>query len=203
MTPKKIMQWGLAGLMLSSAAVTSLSLPTLAQGSYNTDGMTIFGGVDSDYRLSYNLLNNTRRNTRAHYELEVGGDKIQAAASTLIVTIPESFSRYRGRINLDEISVRYGRIDSEGSPIAVDEVRWDDRVFSGANDLSDDLDKIEIFLAEDIPADRSFTIEFGKVRNPNRSLMLRTNLQVVERGQELANYIGTWEMLVAYEIDDD
>lgn len=203
MTPKKIMQWGLAGLMLSSAAVTGLSLPTLAQDSYSTDGMTIFGGVDSDYRLSYNLLNNTRRNTRAHYELEVGGDKLQAAASTLIVTIPESFSRYRGRINLDEISVRYGRIDSEGSPIPVDEVRWDDRVFSGANDLSEDLDKIEIFLAEDIPADRSFTIEFNKVRNPNRSLMLRTNLQVVERGQELANYIGTWEMLVAYEIDDD
>ncbi len=203
MTPKKLMQWGLAGLMLSSAAVASVSLPTLAQDSYNTDGLTIFGGVDGEYRLPYDLRNNTRRNTRAMYTLEVGGDKIQAAASTLIVTIPESFTRYRGRINLDEISVRYGRIDNEGSSIPVDEVRWDDRVFSGANDLSDDLDKIEIFLAEDIPADRSFTIEFGKVRNPNRSLMLRTNLQVVERGQELPNYIGTWEMLVAYEIDND
>lgn len=203
MTPKKIMQWGLAGLMLSSAAITSLSLPTLAQDSYNTDGLTIFGGVDAEYRLAYNLRNNTRRNTRARYELEVGGDKLQAAASTLIVTIPESFTRYRGRVNLDEISVRYGRIDSEGSSIPVDEVRWDDRVFSGANDLSDDLDKIEIFLAEDIPADRSFTIEFGKVRNPNRGLVVRTNLQVVERGQELPNYIGTWEMLVAYEIDND
>lgn len=203
MTPKKMMQWGLAGLMLSSAAFTGLSLPTLAQDSYNTDGLTIFGGVDGRYRLAYSLRNNTRRNTRARYELEVGGDKLQAAASTLIVTIPESFTRYRGRVNLDEISVRYGRIDNEGSSIPVDEVRWDDRVFSGANDLSDDLDKIEIFLAEDIPADRSFTIEFGKVRNPNRSLMVRTNLQVVERGQELPNYIGTWEMLVAYEIDED
>ena len=200
MTPNKIIRWGLAGLLLSSVA--GLSAPTFAQNSYNTDGLTIFGGVDSEYRLAYNLRNNTTRNTRANYELEVPGDAIGAATSALIVTIPETFSEYRGRIDLEEITVRYGRIDSEGDEIAVDEVLWDDRVFSGARDLSDELDKIEIFLAEDIPADRSFTIEFGKVRNPNRGLVLRTNLQVLARGQELASYVGSWEMLVAYEDRD-
>ena len=169
---------------------------------YETDGLTIFGGVESRYRLAYRLLNNTRRNSRAHWELEIRGDKLQEATSALVVTLPESFTRYNGRIDLDEITMRYGRIDSKGEPIVIDEVRWDDVVFSGANDLSEELDKIEIFLAEDIPADTSVTIEVNKVRNPNRSLVLRTNLQVFPRGQELATYIGTWEMLVAYEDRD-
>ena len=199
---KNIVRWGLAGLLLSSATVAGVSVPTLAQDYYGTDGLTIFGGVESDYRLDYRLFNNTRRNTRAEWLLEVKGTQLQTATSALVVTLPESFSRYRGRIDLDEITVRYGRIDGDGESIAVDEVRWDDVVFSGANDLSEELDKIEIFLAEDVPADTSITIEFNKVRNPNRALMLRTNLQVFPRGEELATYIGTWEMLVAYEDRD-
>lgn len=198
---KNIIRWGLAGLLLSSAAVAGVTAPTLAQG-YESDGLTIFGGTDAEYRLTYRLLNNTPRNTRTYWALEVRGEQLQTATSALVVTLPESFTRYRGRIDLDEITVRSGRIDSDGDSIAVDEVRWDDVVFSGANDLSEDLDKIEIFLAEDIPADTSITIEFNKVRNPNRSLMLRTNLQVFPRGEELATYIGTWEMLVAYDDRD-
>ena len=65
--------------------------------------------------------------------------------------------------------------------------------------MSDDLDKIEIYLAEDIPANTSFVIDFEKVRNPNRALMQRVNLQVIPRGNDLATYIGTWEMLIAYQ----
>ena len=200
---KNIARWGLAGLLLSSATLAGVAAaPTVAQDYYGTDGLTIFGGVESDYRLDYRLFNNTRRNTRAVWAMEVKGTQLQTATSALVVTLPESFSRYRGRIDLDEITVRYGRIDSEGEEISIDEVRWDDVVFSGANDLSEELDKIEIFLAEDVPADTSITIEFNKVRNPNRALMLRTNLQVFPRGEELATYIGTWEMLVAYEDRD-
>lgn len=198
---KNFVRWGLAGLLLSSATVAGLNVPTLAQG-YETDGLTIFGGVESEYRLSYRLLNNTPRNKRTHWELEVPGDMLSSATSALVVTLPETFTRYRGRIDLDEITMRYGRINSDGESIAIDEVRWDDVVFSGANDLSEDFDKIEIFLAEDIPADTSVTIEFNKVRSPNRSLVLRTNLQVFPRGEELATYIGTWEMLVAYDDRD-
>ena len=200
---KNIARWGLATLLLSSAAVAGLHEPTLAQrSSYERDGLTIFGGADTDFRLAYQLLNNTPRNTRARWNLEVSSEKLQTATSALVVTLPESFTRYRGRIDLDEVVVRYGRIDGEGEEIAVDEVRWDDVVFSGSNDFSEDLDKIEIFLAEDVPADTSITISFNKVRNPNRSLMLRTNLQVFPRGQELPTYVGTWDMLVAYDIRD-
>lgn len=199
---KNIVRWGLAGLLLSSATVVGVTAPTLAQDYYQTDGLTIFGGTDAEYRLSYRLLNNKPRDTRAHWALGVNGNQLQTATSALVVTLPESFTRYRGRIDLDEITVRYGRIDSDGDSIEVDEVRWDDVVFSGANDLSEDLDKIEIYLAEDVPADTSITIEFNKVRNPNRALMLRTNLQVFPRGEELATYIGTWEMLVAYDDRD-
>ncbi|NEQ50259.1 MAG: DUF2808 domain-containing protein [Leptolyngbya sp. SIO3F4] len=201
MVLKNIVRWGLAGLLLSSATVVGINVPTLAQ-SYETDGLTLFGGSDAEYRLSYRLLNNEPRNKRTTWELEVRGEQLQTATSALVVTLPESFTRYRGRIDLDEITVRYGRIDREGDNIPVDEVRWDDVVFSGANDLSDDLDKIEIFLAEDIPAETSITLEFNKVKSPTRALMLRTNLQVFPRGEELATYIGTWEMLVAYEDRD-
>ncbi|MEM9805018.1 MAG: DUF2808 domain-containing protein [Cyanobacteria bacterium P01_D01_bin.56] len=200
---KNIARWGLAGLLLSSATLAGVSAPTLAQSnSYERDGLTIFGGSDPDFRLAYQLLNNTPRNNRTQWNLEVRGDQLQTATSALVVTLPESFTRFRGEIDLDEISVRYGRIDGEGDEIVVDEVRWDDVVFSGANDFSEDLDKIEIFLAEDVPADTSITISFNKVKNPTRSLMLRTNLQVFPRGQELATYVGTWDMLVAYDDRD-
>lgn len=201
MTLGKNVRRALAGFLLSSAAITGLGAPMLAQ-SYNSDGLNIIGGIDSDFQLSYNLRNNNKRDTRAFYQLQVDGEKIQSAASMLVVTIPESFSRFRGRVDLERVRVRYGRIGNVDEDIAVDEIRWDDRVFSGANDLSDELDKIEIFLAEDIPAGRSFIIEFGRVRNPNRALIVRANLQVVPRGQELATYIGTWELLVAYEDRD-
>ena len=43
---------------------------------------------------------------------------------------------------------------------------------------------------------------FNGVKSPTRALMLRTNLQVFPRGEEIATYIGTWEMLVAYEDRD-
>ncbi|NEP63657.1 MAG: DUF2808 domain-containing protein [Symploca sp. SIO2G7] len=198
---KNVVRWGLFGVLLSSVAAASLNAPTLAQG-YETDGLTLFGGTDPDFRMTYRLLNNTPRNKRTSWELQVRGEQLQTATSALVVTLPESFTRYGGRIDLDRISVRYGRIDNEGEPIAIDEVRWDDVVFSGANDLSEELDKIEIFLAEDIPADRSITLTFDKVKNPTRSLMLRTNLQVFPRGEELATYVGTWEMLVAYDDRD-
>lgn len=196
---KNFVRWGLAGLLLSSVA--GFTVPTLAQ-SYESDGLTVFGGADPSFRLAYRLLNNEPRSKRTHWELEVRGEQLQTATSALVVTVPESFTRYRGRINLDEITVRYGRINSDGEEIAIDEVRWDDIVFSGANDLSEELDKIEIFLAEDIPADTSITLEFAKVKNPTRALMLRTNLQVFPRGEELATYVGTWEMLVAYDDRD-
>ncbi|MEM6251552.1 MAG: DUF2808 domain-containing protein [Cyanobacteria bacterium P01_D01_bin.156] len=198
---KNIVRWGLAGLLFSSATLAGVNVPTVAQ-SYDSDGLTLFGGTDSDFRLNYQLLNNTPRNNRVKWNLEVRSDQLQTATSALVVTLPESFTRFNGQVDLDEITVRYGRIDREGEQIEVDEVRWDDVVFSGANDLSEELDKIEIFLAEDIPADTSITLEFGKVKNPTRALMLRTNLQVFPRGQELATYVGTWEMLVAYEDRD-
>ncbi|MDV3352316.1 DUF2808 domain-containing protein [Leptothoe sp. LEGE 181152] len=200
MALKQLIRLGLVGLAMSAAAVVGVNVPTLAQQDiYDSDGLNIIGGVESRYRLNYSLNNNTRRNTRASYRLEVKGDKIDSAVSALVVTVPEAFSRHRGRIDLDRIKVRYGRIDDVGEDIAVDEVLWDDRVFSGANDLSDDLDKIEIYLAEDIPANTSFVIDFEKVRNPNRALMQRVNLQVIPRGNDLATYIGTWEMLIAYQ----
>ena len=116
---KNFVRWGLAGLLLSSATVAGLNVPTLAQDYYGADGLTIFGGVDSEYRLNYRLFNNTRRNKRAKWALEVRGSQLQTATSALVVTLPESFTRYRGRIDLDKIAVRYGRIDSEGEYIEV------------------------------------------------------------------------------------
>ena len=198
----RIVRWSLLGLAAAAATVTGLSAPTIAQGSYSRDGLTIIGGVDAENRLSYRLDNNTRRSNDAEYTLQVDGDKIDSAVSSLVITIPEAFSRYRGRLELDKISVYHGRIDDPGNEIAVEEVLWDDRVFSGVRDFSDELDKLEIYLGEDVPANTPFIIQFEDVRNPTRALQQRVNLQVVPRGQELATYIGTWEMLIAYEDRD-
>ena len=66
MALKQFIRLGLVGLMMSAAAVVGLSGPTLAQQDiYDSDGLNVIGGVDSQFRLAYSLANNTRRNSRS------------------------------------------------------------------------------------------------------------------------------------------
>ncbi|MGB3671695.1 MAG: DUF2808 domain-containing protein [Phormidesmis sp.] len=189
MSVKRSMFRLLSGLALSGAAVaTTLSvLPTQPSVAQTNQGVTLFGGVDSEFRLPYTLRNNEPRSTRAHYFLRVPGTRMETAASTLRISYPEAFTNRSGAFDTDQIKVRRGR-GSGGREIPVEEVVW-----------SPESSQLEIYLAEDIPADTSFLIEMSGIRNPNRFGMHRFNLQVEARGDILPRYLGTWELLVAEE----
>ena len=188
MSAKRSMFRLLSGLALSGVAIaTTLSfLPATPGVAQTNQGLTIFGGVDSDYRLPYTLRNNEPRSTRAQYYLRVPGTRMDRAVSKLRITYPEAFTNRRGAIYTDRIQVRQGR-GAGGREIPVDEVVW-----------IPESSQLEIYMAEDIPADTSFVINMG-VLNPTRFGFQRWNLQAEGRGDVLPRYIGTWELLVAEE----
>lgn len=180
----------LSGLFLSGAAIatTITALPTQPSIAQTNQGLTIFGGVDSEYRLPYTLRNNRPRDTRAAYFLRVPGSRIDAAVSSLRITYPDTFTRRNGEFDPDQIKVHRGR-SSRGREIPVEEVVWNAE--SG---------QIDIYMAEDIPADTSFVVAMTGIRNPDRFGMQRFNLQTESRGDVLPRYVGTWELLVAEDM---
>jgi Protein of unknown function (DUF2808) len=172
--------------LLMGAVASVLSVAVDPSWAQTTGGFNVLGGVEAEYRLSSIIQNNERRDPRARYLLEVRSDKVSQAVSQLRITYPDAFTDYRGRFNVDTIEVRRG-LDGRGTSIPVDEVVW-----------TEESNTLDIYLQEDIPADTSFTIVLNNVRNPNRSLMQRFNLEAFYRGDVLPTYIGTWELLVAY-----
>jgi len=187
MSVKRSMFRLLSGLALSGAAIatTLTALPIPAGLAQTNQGLTIFGGVDSDYRLPYTLRNNSPRNTRARYYLRVPGTRMDSATSKLTISYPEAFTNRRGAFDTDQIQVRRGR-GRGGSELAVDEVVW-----------VPEAGTVEIYMAEDIPADTSFVIAMNGIRNPDRFGMHRFNLRTESRGEVLPRYVGTWELMVA------
>ena len=179
----------LSGLALSGAAIaTTLSvLPAQPSAAQTNQGLTLFGGVDSEYRLPYTLRNNEPRSRRAHYYLRVPGNRMEASASKLRISYPEAFTNRRGSFDTEQIEVRRGR-GTGGREIEVEDVVWIPK-----------SSQIEIYLEEEIPADTSFVVAMSGIRNPNRFGMHRFNLQVEARGDVLPRYVGTWELLVAEE----
>lgn len=192
MSAKRSVSGLLSGLFLSGAAIaTTLTiLPTQPGVAQTNQGLTLFGGVDSEYRLPYTLRNNSPRNTRAAYFLRVPGTRVEAAVSSLRITYPDAFTNRNGEFDPDQIKVLRGR-GSGGREIPVDEVVWNSE--SG---------QIDIYMSEDIPADTSFVVAMTGIRNPDRFGMQRFNLQTESRGSVLPRYVGTWELLVAEEMNN-
>ncbi len=190
MSAKRSMYRLLSGVALSGAAIatTLTALPVQPGVAQTNQGITLFGGVDSEFRLPYTLRNNEPRSTRAAYYLRVPGDRIERATSHLRISYPEAFTNRSGAFDTDQITVRRGR-GSGGREIAVDEVVW-----------TPEASQLDIYLTEDIPADTSFVIAMEGIRNPNRFGMHRFNLQAESRGDVLPRYLGTWELLVAEDM---
>jgi hypothetical protein len=190
MSAKRSMSRLLSGVFLSGVAIatTLAAMPIEPSIAQTNQGITLFGGVDSEYRLPFTLRNNQPRSRRASYFLRVPGSRMETAASTLKITYPEAFTARNGAFNTDQITVRYGR-GTGGSEIPVQEVTWDA-----------ESSQINIFLAEDIPADTSFVVAMTGIRNPDRFGMQRFNLQTEGRGDVLPRYVGTWELLVAEDM---
>lgn len=190
MSAKRSIYRLLSGVFLSGAAIatTLTALPIQPSNAQTNPGLTIFGGVDSEYRLPYTLRNNQPRSTRAAYYLRVPGDRVARAASSLRITYPEAFTNRSGSFDPDKIEVRRGR-GTGGREIPIQEVVW-----------TPESSQIEIYLAEDIPADTSFVVAMTGIRNPNRFGMHRFNLLAESRGDVLPRYLGTWELLVAEDM---
>lgn len=190
MSAKRSMYRLLSGLALSGVAIatTLTAMPVQPGVAQTNQGLTLFGGVDSEFRLPYTLRNNQPRSTRARYYLRVPSTRMERAASHLRITYPEAFTNRSGAFDTDKIEVRRGR-GTGGSVIPVEEVVW-----------TPESSQIDIYLAEDIPADTSYVIAMAGVRNPNRFGMHRFNLQAESRGDVLPRYMGTWELLVAEDM---
>ncbi|MGC1306980.1 MAG: DUF2808 domain-containing protein [Phormidesmis sp.] len=190
MSAKRSMYRLLSGVALSGVAfaTTLTALPVQPGIAQTNQGITLFGGVDSEYRLPYTLRNNQPRSTNAAYYLRVPGSRMARAASSLRITYPEAFTDRSGSFDTDQIQVSRGR-GSGGREIPVEEVVW-----------SPESGQIDIYLGEDIPAETSFVVTMTGIRNPNRFGMHRFNLQAESRGDVLPRYLGTWELLVAEDM---
>ena len=190
MSAKRSFSRLLSGLFLSGAAIatTVAALPVAPSIAQTNQGVTLFGGVDSEYRLPYTLRNNQPRSTRAAYFLRVPGTRMDRAASSLRITYPEAFTNRSGSFDTDKIEVRRGR-GTGGREISVREVIW-----------NEEAGQIDIYLDEVIPADTSFVVAMTGIRNPNRFGMHRFNLQAETTGDVLPRYLGTWELLVAEDM---
>ena len=193
MSTKRFMSRFLSGFFLSGVAVaTTLAAMPIQPGIAQTNqGLTLFGGVPSEYRLPYTLRYNQPRSTRAVYYLRVPGTRMDRAASSFRITYPEAFTIRNGTFDTKQIKVRRGG-GTGGAEIPVQEVTWDPA-----------SSQINITLAEDIPAETTFLIEMNGIRNPDRFGMQRFNLQAEARGDVLPRYLGTWELLVAEDRGGD
>ena len=173
----------LSGLFLSSLAIAGLlssTLPSVGLAQTTSPGLTIFGGVDPDYRLAYTIQYNTRRSPRARYFLRVPANKLRNDVVELEITFPERFTELRGVIDADEIEVRQGR-NQGGDTIPLDEIVWDA-----------ESSKIIIYPEQPIPAETSLVIVLSKVRNPNRVSIHYFNLKMLFQGDVLRTFVGIW-----------
>lgn len=188
MRMKSFLRRGVLGLL----AASGLAIAGGTAIAQTTDGLTIFGGVDSEYRLSYFIDNNERRSNDARYYLRVAGRKLlQRDILEIQVSYPEKFEENGGYFTEAEIELRDG--DGRGGEnIAIDEIV-----------MNADANVIEIYPSEPIPANSSFVIVASDVRNPNRYGNHFFNLDVLYQGGVIREYVGTWPLEASAALDGD
>jgi hypothetical protein len=175
-----------SGVAWAGGVVAGLGLsPAVAQNT--GEGLTIFGGVDAEYRLGYSIDNNKRRDIRARYYLRVTGRKLPRPVTELEITYPPAFEENGGHLNNVTIEVRAGD-GRGGAVIEADEISLDTQ-----------NNTIEIYLKDPIPANTSFVIVMANVRNPNRFGVHYFNLQAMFQGDVLRQFVGIWPMDIAVE----
>ncbi len=185
---KQRLRQGILG-MLAIAGLATVGGAAIAQ---TTDGFTIFGGVDSEFRLSYFIDNNERRSPDARYYLRVAGRKlISRDILEIQVSYPEKFEENGGYFTNATIELRDGT-GRGGADIPIDEiiVNTDDNI-------------IEIYPEEPIPANSSFVIVASDVRNPNRYGNHYFVLDVLYQGGLLREFVGIWPIEASAELDGD
>ncbi len=183
MSPKRWLNRGLLGLF----AASGLAIAGSGAIAQTTDGFTIFGGIDAQYRLGYAIDNNERRSSDARYYLRVSGRKIPRDVLELQISYPEEFEDEGGHFDNMEIELREGT-GRGGATIEVDEVIIDE-----------ESNIFEIYPAEPIEANSSFVVVLHDVRNPNRYGFQYFVLDALYQGGPLREFIGIWPLEVSAE----
>lgn len=186
----KVKQW-LRQSALGILAASGLAIAGSTAIAQTTDGFTIFGGVDSEFRLSYQIDNNKGRSTRARYYLWVSGRKIPREVLELQISYPEAFEEDGGYFTNASIELREGN-DRRGATIPIDEV-----VINSEDNI------IEIYPESPIPAQNSFTVVMSRVRNPNSYGNHYFTLDVLYQGGVVSDFVGIWPIEVAEDDGSD
>lgn len=180
---KRWFQQGLVGLVAASG-LTIAGSTAIAQ---TTEGLTIFGGIDSEYRLGYYIDNNERRSNDARYYLRVSGRKIPREVLELQITYPEEFEEMGGYFTSASVELRDGN-GRGGETIPIDEII-----------INTEENIIEIYPETPIPPNSSFVVVLSDVRNPNRYGNYFFTLDVLYQGGVLREFVGIWPLEVAAE----
>ncbi|NJK36183.1 MAG: DUF2808 domain-containing protein [Oscillatoriales cyanobacterium SM2_2_1] len=170
----------MAAAAVAAGLGTVLPQPTLAQS-----GLTIFGGVDAEYRLGYTIDFNFPYSNNARYYLEINRNKLPRDVISLEIDYPSEFVELRGRFDPNAIELRKG--DWRGGEV----------IPIKAADWIQDEDRIEIIPAEPIPANTNFVVVLSNVQNPRRYGYHYFNLRMMYQGDVVDQYVGTWPLEVA------
>ena len=180
---KRALHFAALGLVATTVATgfgaALFSVPSQAQS-----GLTIFGGVEAEYRLRYFIDFNTPRNRNSRYYLQVAHAQVPRDVISLEIDYPESFVQRQGRLNADAIELRRGDWRG-GEVIPVKAIDW----------IAEE-GRIEIIPEEPIPANTNFVVVMAGVRNPNRYGYHYFNLRMMYQGDVIDQYVGTWPLEV-------
>ncbi|MEB3288302.1 MAG: DUF2808 domain-containing protein [Leptolyngbya sp.] len=179
-SPKRSLKFAM--LALAAATLATGVGVTLPQPASAQSGLTIFGGVEAEYRLRYFIDFNRPRNRNSRYYLQVPTTKVVRDVLSLEIEYPESFTARRGRLNPDDIELRQGDWRG-GETIPVQSIEWEDG--SG---------RIVITPEQPIPANSNFVVVMRNVTNPNRYGYHYFNLNMMFQGDVLNQYVGTWPL---------
>jgi hypothetical protein len=178
--PLRLAMLALAAATLATSAGVAVLQPALAQS-----GITIFGGVEAEYRLRYFIDFNTPRSRNARYYLQVNRTKLPRDVVSFKIEYPESFTQRRGRLNVDAIELRQGEWRG-GETIPVQSIEW-----------IEEEGVIEIIPESPIPANTDFVVVMNNVLNPNRYGYHYFNLSMTYQGDVIDQYVGTWPLELA------
>ena len=172
----------LAAISLAVATVATSVGVVLPQPAPAQSGLTIFGGVEAEYRLRYFIDFNRPRSRNARYYLQVNRAKLPREVVSLKIEYPESFTERRGRLNVDAIELRQGDWRG-GDTIPLQSVEW-----------IEEEGRIEIIPESPIPPNTNFVVVMNNVVNPNRYGYHYFNLSMTFQGDVMDQYVGTWPL---------
>ncbi|HZG39654.1 MAG TPA: DUF2808 domain-containing protein [Nodosilinea sp.] len=182
---KQALKFAALGLAAVAAAVgLSIALPQPIQAQ---TGLTIFGGVDAEFRLGYLIDFNRPHSSNARYYLNIMRTKLPRDVISLEIDYPETFTEIGGRIDPNKIELRSG------------DWRGRDVIPLKAADLIEGENRIELIPAEPIPANTNLVVVLSDVRNPRRYGYHYFNLRMMYQGDVINQYVGTWPMEIASE----